>query len=277
MAPPLRLHDLFSAALAQSHFAEIPPPVPGATLAWQRRYRVLTVGMRGMGVGGTVALTRRPAEGNAFELALDYQKNAVPNYRNVLQATILCAGDLLGTPQSWRFASRTRDLKAEALEDASTWGQSATRVDSGYRLADSTGERLLPVAGPATLNWVLPAVLGRLPKEPGPAIPFTLLDDFDLVKPGMELRCRGTRDIVVGGKQILVEEETALERGRVFRPSRVWAGGQDTQITRYDLTGPGLVPRAYYVDAAGRLVLMVAGSEGLCLEADGPAPEQEGK
>ena len=278
MAQPIRLHDLFSAKLSQSQLANVPPvPETANGMAWQRRYRILTTGIRSMGVGGHVVLTRRPAADGRFELTLDYRKTAVPGFGNVLKATITCAADQLGTPQSWRFEATTVDLEDNSIAESTHWTQQAIRTKSGYNLTGSVGQRSLPVLGAVTLNWTLLAVLGNLPKGPGPGIPITLLDDFDHVKPGMELRGRGTREVLVGGKNVVHEREIKLDRGRVFRAERRWQGGQPTQITRYDLTGPSLVPRAYYTDQAHRMLFMTAGTEGLVLEADGPIPAPEEK
>jgi len=278
MAQPIRFHDLFSAKLSQAQLANIPPvPSTANVLAWQRRYRILTTGIRSMGIGGHLVLTRRPTAGGRFELTLDYRKRAVPGFENVLAAKIICAADQLGTPQSWRFESTTHNVDDDTVAASTRWVQQGVRSAGGYTLKEGKDERPLPVSGPVTVNWTLLAILGALPKEAGPPIPLTLLDDFDHVKPGMELRGRGTREVLVGGKNVVHEREIKLERGRVFRPERTWQGGQPMQITRHDLTGPGLVPRAHYTDQAGRMLFMTAGTEGLVLEADGPIPAPEEK
>ena len=274
MAQPIRLQDLFSARLAESHFAGIPALPPEADRsAWERRYRVLTVGMKGMGASGTVTLARRPLDAGGFGLEVEYRKRAAGNFENVLVASLVCADDPLGTPQSWRFTFGTRAIEGGEELPATRWVQEAARTAGGYTIREGGSERLLAVAGAATTNWTLLAVLGGMAGEPGPPVPLTLLDDFDLAKPGMELRGRGTREVLVGGKEEVQEREIRLEKGRVLRPERVWTGGWPTKTARHDLTGPGLVPRAYYVDQAGRVLFMAAGTEGLSLEADGPAKE----
>jgi len=269
----LRLHDLFAACLARSQLASVPPPAAAAPLAWRRAYQVLTITQKNaMATTGNVALIRRPAAAG-FVIELDYRKTAVPGFHNVLQATIRCQADRLGTPVSWRFESTTHPLPDGPPDPATRWVQEAHREGDGYRLVEGGQERRLPVAGGATVNWVLLATLGVLPREPGPPVACTLLDDFDQVKPGLELRARGVREVLIGGQEENQEREIKLEKGRVFRPEKVWTGGWTAQVGRYDLTGTGVISRAYYTDQAGRVLLMAGGTEGLALLTDQALPE----
>jgi hypothetical protein len=229
-----------------------------------------------MHVGGGFTLTRRPAP-EGFQLQVEFLKMAVRGFENLLRATIICADDQLGTPLSWKFEIFARDSKEKAVNESTRWRQQGTKTPSGYTVEEAGRTRSLPVTGNVTINWVLPAIVGGLPKEPGPPIPLTLLDDFDHVKPGLELRSRGTREVAIGGKQEAQEREVKLERGTVFRPEKVWAGGSIAQVTRYDLTGPGIVPRVYYVDQAGRLLCIAAGTEMVSFQDEVPIPAQEEK
>lgn len=269
----LRLHDLFAARLAQNQLASMPPPAGTTPLAWRRTYQVLSITLKNsMATTGNVALVRRPAA-NGFVFELEYRKTAVRGFLNVLRATIHCQDDRLGTPVSWRFESTTHPLPDGPPDPATRWVQEARREGDGYQLSEGGRERRLPVAGEATVNWVLLATLGMLPREPGPPISCTLLDDFDQVKPGLELRARGIREVLIGGQEENQEREIKLEKGRVFRPEKVWTGGWTAQVSRCDLTGPGIVSRAYYADQAGRVLFMAGGTEGLALLTDEVLPE----
>jgi hypothetical protein len=277
MAQAIRLHELFSTQPAARFLAAVPPvPETVDLTSWRRRFRALTVGVRNMHVGGGFTLTRRPAP-EGFQLQVEFLKLAVRGFENLLRATIVCADDRLGTPVSWQFEIYARDSKEKAVNESTRWRQRGRKTATGYTVEEAGTTRNLPVAGNATINWVIPAIVGGLPKEPGPPIPLTLLDDFDHVKPGLELRCRGTRDVSIGGKQEAKEREVKLERGTVFRPEKAWVGGSLAQVTRYDLTGPGLVPRVYYVDQAGRLLCIAAGTEMISFQDEVPIPAQEEK
>lgn len=272
MYQPLRLHDLFAARLAQSQLAEVPPPAK-ASPAWRRTYQVMTLTLKSsMATTGNVALVRRPAT-DGFVLELEYRKTAVLGFHNVLKATIRCQADRLGTPRSWQFESTTIPIPDGPPDPAIRWEQSAEREGDGYRLTEGGRERRLAMNGEGTINWALLAVLGSLPPDPGPPIACTVLDDFDQVKPGLELRARGVREVLVGGKEEAKEQEIQLEKGRVFRPTTVWTGGWPGQVARFDLTGPGIVSRAYYTDQAGRVLFMAGGTEALALLTDEALPE----
>jgi hypothetical protein len=95
---------------------------------------------------------------------------------------------------------------------------------------------------------------------------FTLLDDFDQVKPDQTLAPHGQVTLTLGGSRVVRHRVEKLEKGTVHRPVVEREGGRNVVLRQYSQTGRGVVPWVYYVDEAGRLFFVVAGIEAYVWE-----------
>jgi len=266
---PPRITDLFPCRLADRYLSALPQGAGTRSEAWTRRYHVLTIGGTGLMASGTVTLSRQPSEPGSFLLFFTYDKRLAGRTSSRTQARIICTEDALATPLEWTMDVGSHDSANRAVPIVS-YGQTGY-LSGGILAIKAFGKtRRSRIQGAATINWALFEALGRLPQESPARLPFTLLDDFDQAKPGVVLTLAGVETVILGGTEEIIEHETQLEQGRVFRPNKQWVGGSPGDLARYHLTGPGIVPWVFRVDSAGRMLLAAAGTEAYCLAHDGP-------
>jgi hypothetical protein len=230
---------------------------------WTHKYGVYTIGQRGCARVGEVLLTRRPdADGTRLMLAYD---KAAPGGANRLTADIRCRADALASPMSWELAGSTAFSDGKQVP-STAFRQSAAVHGSGIELRDGVKRRALQVGPPFTLNWCLFDAVQRLPAEGMKPVQFTLLDDFDQVKPGQTLAPHGQVTFAFGGSRVVRHRLVKLERGTIHRPVLEREGGQNVVLRQYSQTGRGVVPWVYYVDETGRLLFAVGGIEAYVWE-----------
>jgi hypothetical protein len=96
------------------------------------------------------------------------------------------------------------------------------------------------------------------------AIPFSLIEHGDKVKPGITLSYRTSLTAGFGaaadGERVL----RALERGTIYHPTLGEPPG-GTLLSGYEMKGPGILPTVFWTDERGLLLLVIAGMEAYCL------------
>jgi hypothetical protein len=231
--------------------------------SWMQKYGVYTIGQRGCARVGQVLLTRRP-DGGGARLLVDYQKTASGG-TNRLTADIRCRADALASPLSWECAVHTARPDGKRIPNT-TFKQSAAVQRSGVALRDGETRRMLQVGPPLTLNWCLFDAVQSLSGEGMQPMQFTLLDDFDQVKPDQVLAPHGRVTLALGGSRAIRHRVEKLEKGTIHRPVLEREGGRNVVLRQYSHTGRGVVPWVYYVDEAGRLLFAVGGIEAYVWE-----------
>lgn len=265
--------DIFTLNVLGPALAKFQPPT-GAfdpAGAWTHRYGVWTVGQRGCARVGHVALGRSVGKDGTAVLLLEYAKTYSGAFQGKTAASIRCRTDRLATPLDW--ATSVQSLTPKGVRVPNTAIQTTGRV-AGKALVLTSGKarRTLPLPEAYTINWSLFDAVQRLPREAFPPLEFTLLDDFDQVKPEQRLAWWQTITVALGGRRVQKAVWEPLEKGRIRRT--VWAteGAQAVTLHGYVHTGPGIVPVVYWVDATGRLLFVVAGIKAYVyepLEAEG--------
>lgn len=233
--------------------------------AWRNHYGVWTIGQRGMGRVGAVTLARRPADGDTFVLSVDYHKQFGGGTSGRVSARMTCRTDRLATPVQWEARYESRDKAGKLLPLAAITRKGEI---GGWSVvvSDTKSKRALPIQDAWTNNWALFEAVGRLPREDFGLQKFTLLDDFDQVKPNQTLRYRQTTKAKLGGKDVVKYRRTKLDKGEIRSPYRVREGGREITLYAYDHIGRGVVPWVYWVDETGRLVWAISGLEAYIWE-----------
>jgi len=263
--PASDIRTLFPLSVLAPALAKFTPP-EGAfdpKGSWTHRYGVYTVGQRGCGRVGQAELSRKPA-GDALRLGVRYDKTAAGGINHV-NADIQCRADALASPVAWRVRTGSTGTGGKPVPRTEV-DQVATLDGERIELAAGPVRRTLRVPSPFTLNWCLFDAVQRLPGEGMKPIPFTLLDDFDQVKPDQRLSFHGRVAIPLGGRPTVTHHVQKLEKGTIYRPMLGRTGGREVSFMTYSLTGRGIVPWVYYVDEAGRLLFAVSGIEGYVWE-----------
>ena len=220
--------------------------------SWEQVFGIHSTGTGSSRVG-TLTLTRRTGDGPGVSLGVRHEKRLTgstgarrggpANPRRVLEAELQLpdARHRLSAPKAWSFQCRVFDAEGRVIPEASLKRRAI--VQEG-KLRLTTGEappRTVPLEGEYTVHWALFDAVARLPREPFEPIGFTLVDHFDQVKPGQTLVFRRAIDTPIGG--------------------------QSLRLFGFDQTGRGVMPWTYWVDQAGRAVVVVSGLETYMLES----------
>lgn len=241
---PSELSDLFTLNVVAPHLKKFRPPTGAHDPRgdWMMRYVVYTLGsIRGHGGSvGSLELRRRAASGGpTAKLSVDYQKRVPPGMIHKVTAEITFREDALATPERWTYAAEIAGPEGSPLKHTRL-EKSATAAGEAIEISDGEHRRRLGVTPPYAISWALFEAVGRLPQQRFEPLSFTLLDDFDQVKPRQTLSFRQNADVLFGERTV--------------------------RLTAYDHLGEGIVPWIYWVDEAGRLLFAVSGLEAYLAE-----------
>ena len=194
-----RAEQLFSLDMLVDHLAGFQPPqgdttrrAIGSIATACTASRTLTedsgVAMEGSSLRGP----RR--EGGRCSLHVAQQRLALGRFATGLRRTSRLATN--GFPRQWSGrAERDRRCGREKFrgKPSSMHGRAAGRT-RGHCRPKTKSLR----CGPITINWLLFEAVGRLPHEAFPPLRFTLVDNFDQLKPGHWLDYVEKRDRLAG-------------------------------------------------------------------------------
>lgn len=148
-----------------------------------------------------------------------------------------CADHQLLTPQRWSM-DITWDSKLPRVPVAGLAQKRSGRVEGEAIIFSATKERRRPAPRNWTVDWLLFAVLPRLPFSAGTALEFDLFEEGELHKPDQKLVYAGEHNLELGGKKM--------------------------QLHAFEQFGRGLLPTRWWLDAQHRVVL-AAGERRLYL------------
>ncbi|MCL5269499.1 MAG: hypothetical protein M1457_02845, partial [bacterium] len=137
-----------------------------------------------------------------------------------------------GAPPYMRTALKKQALAAE--------GQ-LTLTAGEQKITKSVGNAF-------TAKWCLCEAVQRLGGSAAKPVQFSLIDEYDQVRPGATLSFRREADIAMNAKPTL--------------------------LTAYQVIGEGIVPTVYWVDAAHRLLFVISGIEVYILAEENGAKIQ---
>ena len=172
-----------------------------------------------------------PAGGQAGALAIEREGLHVRVRESVVAggttvtttADFQCADHQLLTPQRWSmditWASRQPRIPVAGLDQ-----KRSGRVEGGEIIFSATKERRRPAPARWTADWLLFAVLTRLPFAAGTALEFDLFEEGELHKLEQKLAYAGAHAVEISGKKIALH---AFEQfGRGLLPTRWWLDAQ---------------------------------------------------
>ena len=209
---------------------------------WEHVYGVYTLAGRAAGARrvGSLRLRRDPADDEAH-LDVRYDKALTGGSQLVTARLTGRADSPLATPTRWTFESLLRTPTGVAIPQTRR-RRSATAGDGTVTFADEKGRVRLAIAGAFTVGVSLFDAVQRFAARRARPIPFTLIDHYDQPK----------GDCVLSpGKEMAVTV----------------ADGKAVPTRTVEQFGRGNVPWVYWVDAAGRLLFVVAGIEAYVLES----------
>ncbi|HEX8325771.1 MAG TPA: hypothetical protein VF595_17840 [Tepidisphaeraceae bacterium] len=209
---------------------------------WAQTYTILA-GDGGAAHGRLTLMRQAKASGST--LLVDWRKGA-------------------GGPTHWRISGTIRTSGAQAEDDLfwqsdlaryggfydtpdaaivptrlSRDGEYANRTISLRNAAQAAATRTSDVAA-ALVGWQLFDLVQRLPRQSGTSRTFTLVDQFELTKPGQTIAYNGAY--------------------------RTTVGGAERTLHRFDLLGFATVPATFWVDdQTSRLLAVVSGLEAYVL------------
>ncbi len=135
------------------------------------------------------------------------------------QADFLCADNPLLTPQRWSmdigWESKMPRIPVAGLEQ-----KRSGRVEGGEIIFSATKERRRPAPQNWTADWLLFAVLPRLPFAAATTLEFDLFEEGELHKPGQKLAYAGEHAVELGGKKVALYVFEQFGRGLL--PVRWW-------------------------------------------------------
>jgi hypothetical protein len=254
--PPDNLDDSLNVLAA--YLARYAPPLGQFTAAkaWKARYDLLEwVGSptmdgaafsRSNRVLGHMEVTRRPGSagaGASYELDHALTLNG---FETTLQATMQCAAGSLPGLQDWttNYAMRPSKSRAPAL----TLSEQGRHRDGLLEITSAAGVRRFETDRPVLPQWAVLDALGAARGRPGDFTgegEFDLFHDLTSYRPLQRLRPCGVLEISLDGRAHTL-------RGFVQ-------------------TGWGTEPTHYWIDAAGRPLLVTGGLFSSALTALGPA------
>jgi hypothetical protein len=138
-------------------------------------------------------------------------------------AAYQCAADQLLTPTRWdldiRWESRMPRVPVAGLDQ-----KRSGRVEGGEIVCAAAKERRRTAPRNWTADWLLFAVLPRLPFAAGATLDFDLFEEGELHKPDQKLAYAGAHAVEVGGKNIQLHVFEQFGRG--VTPTRWWLDAQ---------------------------------------------------
>ena len=225
--------------------------------AWEATFELWETTQRAYRVGA-LSLVRTPMDDERFRLEMRLRKLATLGSQYCI-AGMTCAMDALGTPLDWELETVLCDDKGQPIADTRL-RETGLAVPGGLRVRVGDRERTVSVQGPMAFWFGLFEAVQRQSGPDAPALEFTLIDRLNQqVKPGQRLAFRRSATIELGGKRVWRETATELEAGTVYRPVEVREGAVATKVNAWEQTGFGVLPTVYWVDDAGRLLMVLSG------------------
>lgn len=206
---------------------------------WRHSYQLWLVGGGGQVSRGFIRVERAAADGGkGAKLSIEFNVLQAAFGIERTRATIQCAADGLGTPQSWQLESVVLNLDGKPIPETQVEERGDVKGDTVQVTPvnapkERARTRTVKVATPFTTNWSLLEAVQRLPAQGMSPLAFTLLEDGDLVK----------------------EKQRLLFRG----PAKLDVNGKTVELREYQQIGEGILPYHYWVDGAGRLLFVVSG------------------
>jgi len=207
--------------------------------AWDQSWAVFSIGF-GPKRAGSLRMQRKSGTGDTTALKIDYRKDLPNEHTHQVLAEITCRDDLLSSPVRWTVQTVSLNPSGGVV-DGTNMNFEGSNEKRRIVLTDPSGSRRLPVSGDRTISWNLLDAVQRLPRNAFESANFTLLDNFDQIKPNHTLSFREDLDLPV-------DAGTVHLRG-------------------YDHLGWGIVPVTYWVDDSDRLLFVVAGIEAYVPES----------
>jgi len=217
---------------------------------WTQQYAIFNNGPSTTSVG-TLSIERRTT-GGKVSLKIRHEKALSGSTgggakgskaQRVLNAVLQLGPkpSRLSTPRRWSFTTKVMGADGSVIADAGL-KRTASVEDGELKIATGDAKpRTVELAGDYTLSWALFDAVARLPREKFDPIDFTLIDHFDQVKPDHRLLYRG-------------DVETTL-------------GNTKSRLHAYDELGRGIMPVTHFVDAQGRVALVISGLEAYVLRS----------
>lgn len=196
---------------------------------------------------GNLTLTRKRIDDHRHTLTLAMRKLQAANAHQTRHAEIECMSDDLGTPIAWQWQVdflKPDDQPWPGMKLSKKGCVLEQGIEIDYVPETSGASRIHAVKGPLAIEWGLWEAVGRLPRETGRALDFTLIEDFDQCKDEQKLMYK---------KNI----ELMWPEGDV--------NAKPLTLHAFDHLGRGMVPFTYWVDDAGRLIAAVSGIEAYIL------------
>lgn len=193
---------------------------------------------------GTLTLECTPAD-TSIALRMTQTRRISGRETIAVESNMTLAADALATPRAWDLFSRLRRDNQPVAE--SRLKRKCSLADGRMTVETGATRRVREVPGAAALSWGLFEAAQRLPAKAAEPLRFTLIDELEQPKPGQVLRYRGPLTLELRGRPAPLKLEV------------------------FEHTGEGIVPHVYARDAAGRLLIVVAGLIGWVWTAAGPA------
>lgn len=209
-----------------------PPEAPFDPLgAWTHRYEQRST--FSLGVDGGLLLVRKPVEPDAFTLESTLSRRAIDGYHYLVQTTMKGRVDTFGATEGWTVQTKVATAADAASALRSGLEKRAIVSDGNLRLRVGEDSSTMPLKGPVFHDVALLEAVQRLPAEESKPLWFTLVEEGDLPSNVHRLSFRQTYDVQT-------------------------AGGV-RRLSCFQHLGPGVVPATYWLDAHGRLLLMLTG------------------
>jgi len=228
---------------------------PGADFdregSWEQRWGIYTIlQSSAFGKEGELRIAREPA-GNDIELAIHCRRRGVSGFSQYIDAEVVCATDRLATVRQWTAHYKLAESPdADPYLNTGMTKEGRTDPDGVVKVETGPDTQSYRAEGPVALKWGFLEAVARLTQEDLPVTDFTIVDEFDEVRPGQRL-----------------EFHEAV---------RVETGAGPERLTAFQQIGPGIIPTVYYVNEAGLTLFAVTGQEVYLLEqANGAAAEFE--
>ena len=201
--------------------------------AWTHNYLIYTWTSGMLRHMAELVLSREPTS-SGHKLIGACRRPGFSGYSHFVQLEADCLPNALGTPRSWTATTRMA-TKIGQPPYLMTGGKAVGKaLDRAIQLDHGITQRTYELQEPFTLRWCLFEAVQRLPRDENRQLDFTLVDEFDQPWPGQVLRLQNQLRLLLG------------------------SGPQ--KLTGYAQIGRGMsYPTMYWMDEAGRLLLVVSG------------------
>ena len=209
---------------------------------WENRYAIWVVRL-GRKVPserlGALVIRQEPSSADQVTLSVRLEANLRQTGAGdvyVHACRIVCRSDPLLTPLSWTAHTHLANV-TDGIVPLSALDEEGSLEDGVVRI---TGRRPFVADKPVTTNWSLFAAVQRPNADVGLGSPFDLLEETDQPKLNHVLTRRPPAEVLLDGRKRTL-------------------GG-------YEHLGDGILPRDYWLDERGRLVLVTAGMRAYLMD-----------